>query len=62
MDLIVEYALVFHEGVPLWKFKPLEDSICVPGCHPLAPTAEMDSGPTFTFLQVQHQREAHHAS
>lgn len=61
LKLIVEYVLVFHEGVPLWQFNPLEDSLCVPGCHPPAPEADMDSRPPLAFLQVQHQREAHHA-
>lgn len=50
-----------HEGVPLWQFNPLEDSLCVPGCHPPAPEAEVDSRPALAGLQVQHQREAHHA-
>lgn len=53
--------LAFHEGIPLWQFNPLEDSFCVPEHHPPVPEAAVDTREALAFLQVQHQREAHHA-
>lgn len=61
LELTVKHFLVFHEGVPLWQFHPLEDTLCFPKRHPRVPEAEVDARAPLTFLQVQHQREAHHA-
>lgn len=57
----MKHFLVFHEGVPLWQFHPLEDTLCFPKCHPRVTEAEVDARAPLAFLQVQHQREAHHA-
>lgn len=61
LELTVKHFLVFHEGVPLWQFHPLEDTLCVPKRHPRVPEAEVDTRAPLAFLQVQHQREAHYA-
>lgn len=39
----------------------LEDAFRVPKHYPPVAEAEMDSSPPLSFLQVQHQREGHHA-
>lgn len=61
MALVMRCFLIFHEGVPLRQRNLLEDAFRVPKHHPPVPEAEMDSSPPFARLQVQHQREAHHA-